>query len=185
MRAGAEVTLISGPTTVKPPKDVDVVWVESAQEMYDAAQHSLPCDAAICCAAVADWRADEVANQKIKKKGDEQPTFTFAENPDILVSIAKHKTQRPKLVIGFAAETEHVIENARVKLERKKCDWIVANDVLAHDVFESDHNNVHLISADEEEEWGNSSKDDVAKRLVANMVTFFEANPVKKKKAKK
>ncbi len=172
--AGAEVSLIAGPTNLPDPAGVHVVHVESAQEMYDAVHKALPSDIAVCTAAVADWRTAKVARHKIKKQGEKDNlTFTFAENPDILVSLAKHATKRPALVIGFAAETEHLLENARVKLEKKGCDWIVANDVKNNAVFESDMNNVHVIDQAKDEAWGAISKREVAERLVERIEGFF------------
>jgi phosphopantothenoylcysteine decarboxylase/phosphopantothenate--cysteine ligase len=177
---GAEVTLVSGPTERKNPEGVKVIDVESAQQMFDACESALPMDIAVCTAAVADWRAACVSDQKIKKnksktvtKGDDM-TFKFEENPDILVSLSKHPRKRPKLVIGFAAESEHVVENARVKLEQKGCDWIVANDVMGGDVFDSDENTVHIISKKSQEDWPKLSKEHVAHRLAAKIAGHFE-----------
>ena len=129
-RAGAEVTLVSGPVNLPDPPGVNVVHVETARDMLQAVERALPADVAIFAAAVADWRVANAGEQKIKKKaGQATPDLSLVENPDILATIAQRKTQRPKLVIGFAAETENVAANAKAKLAAKGCDWILANDV--------------------------------------------------------
>lgn len=175
---GADVTLVSGPTSQQPPAGVTLVPVESAVEMLEACERALPVDIAVCAAAVADWRSECVSMQKIKKDKSRKDnlTFTFAENPDILVAISKHHSHRPPLVIGFAAETEHVVENARVKLEQKGCDWIVANDVMDGDVFDSDDNTVHLISAKTQEDWPKLTKRQVAEQLSRKIAEHFHAD---------
>ena len=122
---------------------------------------------------MADWGVTEVASQKIKKQQGQDLTFTFAENPDILVAISKPKQPRPELVSGVAAESEHDTENARVKLEQKGCDWIVANDVLGGKVFDSDDNTIHLITRDAQEDWPSLSKQEVAERLADKIATHF------------
>ena len=126
---GAEVTFVTGPASVPPPAGVRVVRVETAQEMLEAAEAALPADAAVFAAAVADWRVEGASDRKIKKDGDGTPALEFAENPDILATIAGRGERRPGLVVGFAAETDDVVANAMKKLARKGCDWIVANDV--------------------------------------------------------
>ena len=171
---GAEVTLVSGPTSCPDPDGARMIRVESAREMHDACMECLPVDVAICTAAVADWGVPEASKQKIKRSGKgEDFTLVFAENPDILLELSRHKQYRPPLVVGFAAESEHVVENARVKLERKGCDWIVANDVLGGDVFDSDENTVHLITAASEESWPKMSKEEVAEHLVMKITDHF------------
>ncbi|MCF6292584.1 MAG: bifunctional phosphopantothenoylcysteine decarboxylase/phosphopantothenate--cysteine ligase CoaBC [Robiginitomaculum sp.] len=147
---GAEVTLVSGPVNITPPSEVHLLQVETAQEMLVAAQKSLPVDIAIFTAAVADWRIDKPNDQKIKKQiGEPIPEMEFIENPDILAIIsALPKATRPKLVIGFAAETENLLENAANKLSTKNCDWIIANDISG-DVMGGDHNQVALLMGDE------------------------------------
>lgn len=177
-KLGADVTLIAGPTNLADPKNVKTIHVESAREMLDACEKALPVDIAVCAAAVADWGVPEISRQKIKKSGkNEALTFTFAENPDILVSLSKSRADRPKLVIGFAAETEHVIENARVKLEQKGCDWIVANDVSDNKVFESDENTVHVISKNTQENWPKQTKNEVAGKLAEKIAEHFNVLP--------
>ena len=161
-RAGARVTLVAGPVTLPTPAGVDRVDVESARDMAAAVETALPADAAIMVAAVADWRV-ETAGQKVKK-GDTPASLTLVENPDILAGLAR-SPRRPKLLIGFAAETEHVVEHAVAKRARKGCDWLVANDVSA-DVFGSDGNTVHLVTADGVEDWVRMPKDEVATRLI-------------------
>jgi len=165
---GAEVTLITGPTNLKRPDGVWVIEVETAREMKRAAVKALPADIAIFTAAVADWRVKGKAGKKIKKaKGKSTPDFELVENPDILKSIANHKSKRPDLVIGFAAETNNVVEYAKAKLKRKGCDWIVANDVSEEGgVMGAETNTVHLLTANTLESWPELSKSDVAERLL-------------------
>jgi phosphopantothenoylcysteine decarboxylase/phosphopantothenate--cysteine ligase len=166
--AGAEVTLVSGPVTIPDPPGVTIVRVESARDMLNAVETALPADIAVFAAAVADWRSAEAAAGKLKKDGGAIPPLALVENPDILSTIA-HRTQgRPRLVVGFAAETENVVENARAKLARKGCDLIVANDVApTSGVFGGTENTVHVVGADGVETWPTLGKDEVARRLVA------------------
>jgi len=158
---GAKVTLVSGPVTLETPAGVTRVDVETAQEMANAVAAALPADAAVMVAAVGDWRA-ETALQKIKK-GDAPPSLQLSENPDILALLAR-SPHRPKLVVGFAAETEQVVEHATAKRSRKGADWIVANDVSG-DVMGGDANTVHLVTAQGVEHWERLPKDEVARRL--------------------
>jgi phosphopantothenoylcysteine decarboxylase / phosphopantothenate---cysteine ligase len=175
--AGATVTLVAGPVALADPPGVKVIKVESARDMLAAAQASLPAHAAVFAAAVADWRAAEMGAQKIKKTAGGAPNLALVENPDILATIAQRKSQRPCLVIGFAAETEHVIANARAKRERKGCDWIVANDVSpSTGIMGGDRNTVHLITSEGVESWPDQTKDDVAARLVARIATALAAS---------
>lgn len=174
--AGASVTLVSGPVTLPDPPGVKTVRVESAREMAGVVMAALPADVGIFAAAVADWRTAGDVVQKLKKDAGGPPRLTLVENPDILASVAKLKTRRPTLVIGFAAETEKVIEHAKAKLKRKGSDWIVANDVsAAGGAMGGDDNAVHLISADgletKVESWPSQSKDGVARALVARIAT--------------
>jgi phosphopantothenoylcysteine decarboxylase / phosphopantothenate---cysteine ligase len=174
--AGATVTLVSGPVTLPDPPGVTVTRVESARDMLAAVEKALPADAAVFAAAVADWRVAEAGEQKIKKTAGGAPKLALVENPDILATIAQRKMLRPKLVVGFAAETEHVIENARAKRERKGCDWIVANDVSpATGIMGGDRNSVHLITADGVESWPDEAKDEVATDLVARIAKVLAA----------
>jgi len=159
---GARVTLIAGPVTLETPRGVDRVDVETAREMAAAVDTALPADAAVMVAAVADWRTADAAVQKIKK-GADTPTLSLTENPDILATLG-HGERRPRLVVGFAAETERVVEHATAKRTRKGADWIVANDVSG-DVMGGDANTVHLITAGRTESWERLSKQDVARRL--------------------
>ena len=167
--AGADVTLISGPVRVPDPYGVKIVKVESAHEMLDAVERALPADVAIFAAAVADWRVANAAQQKLKKQpGRSTPELPLVENPDILATIAKRKSQRPKLVIGFAAETENIAANAKAKLVKKGCDWILANDVSPQSgVMGGDRNMITLVQASGMETWPPQSKEEVASRLVA------------------
>jgi phosphopantothenoylcysteine decarboxylase/phosphopantothenate--cysteine ligase len=168
--AGAEVILISGPVNIPDPAGVKVVRVETAREMLAAVEQALPVDCAVFAAAVADWRVAEAGRQKIKKAKGATPALTLMENPDILATIAHRKTKRPRLVIGFAAETEKVIVNAKDKLKRKGCDWILANDVSAETgIMGGDRNRVHLISAGGVESWPPQSKDAVGAALIARI----------------
>ncbi len=168
---GADVTFVTGPATVPPPQGVRVVRVETARQMYDAVQRALPADAAIFAAAVADWRVANAADQKMKKDGSGQaPALQFTENPDILATIAKMGEGRPKLVVGFAAETETVVAHATAKRARKGCDWIVANDVSPETgIMGGAENAVVLISDAGAETWERMSKDAVARRLAARI----------------
>jgi phosphopantothenoylcysteine decarboxylase/phosphopantothenate--cysteine ligase len=168
--AGAQVTLISGPVNIPDPHGVKIVRVESAREMLAAVEAALPVDCAVFAAAVADWRVAEAGRQKIKKAKGATPALTLMENPDILATIAHRKAKRPRLVIGFAAETENMIANAQDKLKRKGCDWILANDVsAATGIMGGDSNRVHLISSSGVDSWPPQSKDEVAAALVARI----------------
>jgi phosphopantothenoylcysteine decarboxylase/phosphopantothenate--cysteine ligase len=168
--AGAHVTLISGPVTLADPAGVITLHVETAREMMAAVQAALPADLFIAAAAVADWRTDGETQQKIKKGAGETPFLKLTENPDILASIAQRTTARPKLVVGFAAETENILAHAQEKLRCKGCDLIVANDVgKEHGVMGKDETSVTLITASGSETWASMTKDDVAARLVARL----------------
>jgi phosphopantothenoylcysteine decarboxylase/phosphopantothenate--cysteine ligase len=165
--AGADVLLVCGPVDQPDPPGVAVTKVETAQQMLSAVEQALPADVAIFAAAVADWRVERPSKAKIKKQQGEARQLELIENPDILASIAKRKSARPLLVVGFAAETDDVIANAKTKRAKKGCDWIVANDVSpATGIMGGDHNTVHLITASGVESWPPQSKDDVARRLV-------------------
>lgn len=167
-RAGAETVLVSGPTSQPDPAGVEVRRIETARQMLDACEAALPADIAVCAAAVADWRVATEAGEKLKKeKGGGPPGLAFAENPDILATLSGRTEARPGLVIGFAAETEKVIEHAIAKRQRKGCDWILANDVSpATGTFGGDNNSVTLISGGEPDTWPPLSKQQVAERLV-------------------
>lgn len=171
-RLGAEVTLVSGPVTIPDPAGVLTLRVERAEEMRDAVLGALPADIAVMVAAVADWRVASSAGQKIKKQpGEAPPPLELAENPDILKTVGHH-AQRPRLVVGFAAETQNVEENGRSKLERKGADLIVANDVSPETgIMGGDRNRVKLISRDGVEGWPDLSKDEVAERLALWIAT--------------
>ena len=174
---GAQVTLIAGPVTLPTPPGVTRIDVQTAREMAAAVDTALPADAAIMVAAVADWRI-EGAVQKIKKDGSgAPPTLTLVENPDILAMLCRNP-RRPRLVVGFAAETENIIEHAEAKLARKGCDWIVANDVSG-DVMGGDANAVHIVSAEGVESWERLAKDEVAERLAAKVLRALATNSCK------
>jgi phosphopantothenoylcysteine decarboxylase/phosphopantothenate--cysteine ligase len=161
---GARVTLVSGPVHLKTPPGVDRIDVESAREMADAVKKALPADAAVMIAAVSDWRSKDVSPSKIKKRSDAPPALVLTENPDILATLAGD-TRRPELLVGFAAETDNLIENAKKKRKTKGCDWIVANDVSS-DVMGGADNTVKIITAKDVEHWDPMSKEDVALRLM-------------------
>ena len=164
---GAEVTLVSGPTRLADPAGLTTVHVESAAEMLAACESALPADVAVCAAAVCDWRVAAEAPEKLKKTPGSVPApLELAENPDILATLSAAGPKRPGLVVGFAAETENVIDNAKAKLARKACDWIVANDVSPETgTFAGDSNTVHLITAAGAEDWPALSKTEVGTRL--------------------
>lgn len=170
-RAGAEVILVSGPVSLPDPAGVKTVHVERARDMLAAVERALPVDVAIFAAAVADWRVEHTGTQKIKKTpGQIAPALPLVENPDILSTVAHRKTKRPRLVIGFAAETENVVANAKAKLARKGCDWILANDVSpATGTMGGDRNTIELVTAEGVEPWPPQSKDEVATMLIARV----------------
>jgi phosphopantothenoylcysteine decarboxylase / phosphopantothenate---cysteine ligase len=171
---GADVTLVSGPTNLRPPVGVKFISTESADDMLQECKKLLPSDIAICAAAVADWKPASTADEKIKKTGTNQiPIFSFTENPDILHELSRNSKSRPKLVIGFAAETEHLVENAMVKMERKNCDWIIANNVKSGKVFGSDKNTVYIITQDDHKKIENKSKQFIAEELAKQIATYF------------
>ena len=163
---GADVVFVTGPADVAPPEGVEVIAVQTAQQMLEAVQAALPADVAIFAAAVADWRVEGASDRKLKKSKDGLPTLSFAENPDILAHVAQLTTGRPPLVIGFAAETNDVKANATAKRKRKGCDWIVANDVSPETgIMGGSENAVSLISDAGVEDWPRMSKDNVSRKL--------------------
>jgi phosphopantothenoylcysteine decarboxylase/phosphopantothenate--cysteine ligase len=164
---GAETVLVSGPTALADPAGVSVFRIESAREMLTACERALPVEVAVCAAAVADWRAASEAEQKLKKNGGEDsPSLRLAENPDILATLSQTGNRRPRLVVGFAAETENVVVNARVKRAKKGCDWILANDVApGTGTFGGDRNTIHLVTEKGVETWPTLAKEEVARRL--------------------
>jgi phosphopantothenoylcysteine decarboxylase/phosphopantothenate--cysteine ligase len=165
---GARITLVSGPVNLPDIGGLNAVKVETAQEMLDAVLDALPADIAVCAAAVADWRACAEAAQKLKKESTADVSLSLAQNPDILATIAIPGPQRPELVIGFAAETENVVDHARAKRRAKGADWIVANDVSAGtDIMGGDRTQVHLVTGAGVEDWPAMSKDEMAARLLA------------------
>jgi phosphopantothenoylcysteine decarboxylase / phosphopantothenate---cysteine ligase len=168
---GARVTLVSGPVEVPDPVGVTVRHIESAQQMLAACQEALPAEIAVCAAAVADWRVASAASGKIKKvPGAAPPTLELVPNPDILATLSAPGPRRPRLVVGFAAETDDLMANAQAKRARKGCDWIVANDVSPETgIMGGVENAVHLITADGVEDWPRLAKDEVARRLAARI----------------
>lgn len=172
---GADVVFVTGPADVSPPSGVEVIAVQTAQQMLEAVQAALPSDVAIFAAAVADWRVEGASDRKLKKFKDGLPTLSFAENPDILAHVAQLKKGRPSLVVGFAAETNDVEANATAKRKRKGCDWIVANDVSPETgIMGGSENAVSIISDAGVEEWPRMSKDNVARKLAQRIAEAIE-----------
>ncbi|MFN3526664.1 MAG: phosphopantothenoylcysteine decarboxylase, partial [Paracoccus sp. (in: a-proteobacteria)] len=171
---GARVSFVTGPATVPPPQGVQVVAVETAQQMRDAVEAALPADVAVMAAAVADWRMQDASDHKLKKDGSGRPpALEMVENPDILAWISRDP-QRPPLVVGFAAETDDIIAHATAKRDRKGCDWIVANDVSpATGIMGGPENAVTLITAQGAEDWPRMSKAEVAARLARRIADTF------------
>ncbi len=169
---GARVTLVAGPVELPTPPGVDRIDVESARDMADAVKRALPVDAAVMVAAVADWRSKDYAPEKMKKRGSAPPALLLTENPDILAQVASGK-QRPKLLVGFAAETENVVENAIIKRKRKAADWIVANDVSG-DVMGGDANAVHIVTSEGVEDLPEMPKDRVALELAERIANALD-----------
>ena len=179
-RLGAETTLVTGPSHLADPAGIEVVHIESAAEMLNACREALPVDVAVCAAAVSDWRVAEVSAQKLKKNGGAPPSLDLVTNPDILASLAGAGNARPRLVIGFAAETENVVEHARAKLEAKGCDWILANDVSpGTGTFGGAENTIHLIEGHLIEgggvtAWARMTKEAVAEKLAERIADHLE-----------
>ncbi|MDG1826054.1 MAG: bifunctional phosphopantothenoylcysteine decarboxylase/phosphopantothenate--cysteine ligase CoaBC [Henriciella sp.] len=178
-KAGAKVTLVSGPVSLAPPEGVEFVPIETARQMLEACEAALPADIFVSVAAVADWRPSRAAAKKMKLKegdGDPHPTLELSENPDILATLSRKKKMRPELVIGFAAETHEVEALAIAKLKRKRCDWIVANDVSG-DVMGGAYNEVALVTRKGiESRWPRMDKIEVAARLVARIAAEFDGD---------
>ena len=173
-RSGAETVLVTGPTRQIDPPGVSVIHIESAREMLDACRDALPADVAVCAAAVSDWRPASPSGHKIKKTGRAIPALKMTENPDILAALSEPGNTRPALVVGFAAETEQVAENAAAKRRKKGCDWILANDVSPESgTFGGDDNEIHLVTAEATEDWPRMSKQDVAERLAERVAGWF------------
>jgi len=170
---GARVTLVSGPVALADPPGLEVVHVETAAEMLNAVNAALPADVAVFAAAVGDWRAAETAVQKIKKTAGGPSALQLTENPDILATVAADSPRRPRLVIGFAAETEHLADYAAAKRRRKNCDWIVANNVGGTGIMGGAENEVLLITADGQEAWPRMDKTALAEQLAARIAKVF------------
>ncbi len=184
-RAGAKVTLVSGPVHLPCPPGVDRIQVETARQMADAVKKALPADVAVMVAAVADWRSTDELSHKMKKRGSAPPALRLTENPDILAMVAVSE-KRPKLVVGFAAETEKVVENAKEKRKRKGADWIVANDVSGSNgksVMGGEVNAVHIVTAKAVEDLPEMAKDDVANALVERIADALAAHAAEREKA--
>ena len=173
-RLGAATTLVSGPSSEPDPPGVTVVRIEAARDMLAASLAALPVDVAVCAAAVSDWRPADAAGQKLKKNG-KTPRLELVENPDILASLSGRGNRRPRLVVGFAAETENVVAYAKKKREKKGCDWILANDVSPQrGTFGGESNTIHLVTADAVEAWPTMSKLEVAERLGERIARALE-----------
>lgn len=182
--AGADVTLVSGPTRIAPPAGVRTIQVITAKEMHDATLAALPADIVVCAAAVSDWHVAHIASQKIKKTAAHStPRLMLVENPDILAQLSQHKTKRPALVVGFAAETHDVLKYARDKLAKKKCDWMVANDVSSGQAFERDDNSITLITSSGEETFKRMSKQAIAEALAERIADALSPSPRKRAKS--
>jgi phosphopantothenoylcysteine decarboxylase/phosphopantothenate--cysteine ligase len=182
---GARVTLVSGPVGLKPPPGAGVVRVETAEQMLAAVEAALPADIGVFAAAVADWRVAAAHSSKLKKAGSaEAPPLALTENPDILKTVASRMSRRPALVIGFAAETDHVLAYAKDKLEAKGCDWIVANDVSAETgVMGGDDNQVHLVTSAGAESWPAMTKEAVAWELMRRAASVWRSAQANRKAA--
>lgn len=176
-RAGAEVTLVSGPVALPPPAGIKTIAVQTAAEMLKACESALPADIAVCAAAVSDWRPETVSAQKLKKSGRAPSAVQLTENPDILKTLSGYKN-RPCLVVGFAAETEYLEKNARAKLAAKGCDWILANNV-SENPFGTDANRVVFLSHTDAEDWGLTSKTAIADKLTAHIAAHFKEGKTK------
>ena len=177
MNRGAEVVFISGPAAAPPPIGAEVIAVETAQQMAEAVAAALPVDAAVFAAAVADWHVSSASSSKIKKQNGARPVLEFAENPDILATVSHMTSQRPGLVIGFAAETDDLLANATAKRARKGCDWIVANDVSPETgIMGGSENAVTLITAEGAENWPRTGKAQVAGQLADRIAQYFASD---------
>ena len=174
---GARVTLVTGPTALPTPPGVDRRDIETAQQMLDASEAALPADAAVCVAAVSDWRPDQVFGVKLKKGREGPPAVRLVENPDILATLSANGPRRPRLVVGFAAETSELEGQARAKLKRKGCDWIVANDVSEAAIMGGDENEVLVIDGKGVERWSRASKAEVAQRLAERIARQLGGAP--------
>lgn len=174
-KQGATTVLVTGPTFLDDPDGVETIHVQTAQDMLAACEASLPMDIAVCAAAVADWRPAEMASQKIKK-GSGHPHLELIENPDILATLAKAGNRRPRLVVGFAAETEDVLTKALVKIDGKNCDWLLANKVGFHEAFDQDDNQITFLQrgTPEPEAWPRQSKQQIAEQLVDRIILKFK-----------
>jgi phosphopantothenoylcysteine decarboxylase/phosphopantothenate--cysteine ligase len=177
--AGAHVVLVTGPVDLPDPAGVEVIRIESARDMLARVEAALPADVAIFAAAVADWRVARETDQKIKKTAEgTPPALALVENPDILKTIS-HSATRPRLVVGFAAETQDLLKNARAKLERKGCDWIVANDVSPQTgVMGGDNNTIHIVTRSGVEPWPTMTKTQVAAKLVARIAAELKDSKI-------
>ncbi|AHC73759.1 phosphopantothenoylcysteine decarboxylase/phosphopantothenate--cysteine ligase [Candidatus Endolissoclinum faulkneri L5] len=173
---GSDVTLVSGPTSEPYPLGVNTVLIESATDMLAACEAALPVDIVVCAAAISDWRVKTISKHKLKKESGGIKTLQLIENADILQILSQKTEGRPALMVGFAAETENVLEHAMAKLTRKGCDWVVANNVSSEvNTFGSDNNTIYLLSNDKLENWPTMTKVEIAHRLAANIAEYFQS----------
>ena len=176
-KLGANVSLVLGPCSESIPKDMNTINIETAKDMYREIKKMNKIDVAICAAAVSDWSIDNPSNMKIKKNNNNKPNLNLSLNPDILEYISNKKNNRPRLVIGFAAETDNLIKNAQEKLKKKNCDWILANDVSKNpEIFGGDNNCISLVTKNNVDEWDTCSKKEVAEKLAIKAIENFERN---------
>ncbi len=170
---GAKTTLISGNTNLDKPNNINVHNAQNAKDFYNKIIDNLPCDIFVSSAAISDWKVKKIFTEKIKKNNKDLLNLTFRKNIDVLEKVSKHQN-RPKLIIGFSAETENLIANSKLKLKKKGCDWIIANDVSQNRVFGSNYNTVNFITNDKIETWPKMKKSDVAKKISKKIVKFFK-----------
>ncbi len=170
---GAKTTLITGITNLQKPKNINVINVSSASDFYNKVANNLPCDVLVSAAAISDWKVKRISSQKIKKNKNDTLNISFLKNIDVLENISKHP-KKPKLIIGFSAETSNLITNSKSKLKKKGCDWMIANNVGENKVFGSTHNKVSFIADKKIEHWPKMKKSDVAKKISKKIVNFFK-----------
>ena len=171
------MSLVLGPSKENVPSNINTINIQSAKDMFEAIKKIKNIDIAVCAAAVSDWKIDSPSKNKIKKSDTDKPKINLSLNPDILYYLSTNKKNRPKLVIGFAAETEDLIKNAQEKLNKKNCDWILANDVSKNpEIFGGDNNSISLITKSNIEEWNTITKKEVAEKLASKVIESIEKN---------
>ena len=170
---GAKTLLITGKTNIEKPNNLNVINAESTEDFFEKITKNLPCDIFVSSAAISDWKMKKIYKNKLKKNSEDTITLSLNKNIDILKQISLHK-KRPKLVIGFSAETSNVVANSKSKFKKKKCDWMIANDVKKSKVFGSDYNKIHFITSDKTENWPRMKKAAIAKKISKKIVNFFK-----------